>query len=275
MLSVTLNNGVTIPQLGFGTWQVPPESARDRVLEALEVGYRHIDTAQMYGNEAGVGQAVADSGIARDEVFLTTKLNNTNHTPEKVASSIDESLEKLQVDAVDLFLIHWPLPTTEFDYVETWKAMEQVLADGKARAVGLSNFQPAHVERVLAQGSVVPAANQIEIHPYFVQDELRRVNADAGIATEAWSPLAQGEVLTDEMLTSLAEKTGRTVAQIVIRWHLQRGDIVFPKASNRDRIAQNFDVFDFELSEDDMVSITELDQGRRIGPDPDTFAHLG
>lgn len=269
--TLTLNNGVQIPQFGYGTWQVPPETAQDRVAEALDIGYRHIDTAQMYGNEAGVGAAVAASGLARDEVFVTTKLNNNRHDPAVVAQSLDESLEKLQLDQVDLFLIHWPLPTIDIDFVDTWRAMEEVYAAGKARAIGVSNFQPSHLRRLVQETTVVPAVNQVEIHPYFAQDELRAVNAERGIATEAWSPLAQGQVFEDPALQAIATATGRSVSQVVLRWHLQRGDIVFPKASSVERLQQNFDVFDFELSDADMSAISALDEGRRIGPDPDTM----
>ncbi|MFS0884894.1 aldo/keto reductase [Aeromicrobium sp. 179-A 4D2 NHS] len=270
--TLTLNNGVQIPQFGYGTWQVPPETAQDRVAEALEIGYRHIDTAQMYGNEAGVGAAIAASGLARDEVFVTTKLNNNRHDPAVVAKALDESLEKLQLDQVDLFLIHWPLPTIDIDFVDTWKAMEEAYSAGKARAIGVSNFQSSHLRRVVQEATVVPAVNQIEVHPYFTQDDLRAVNAEHGVATEAWSPLAQGQVFEDPALQAIATSTGRSVSQVVLRWHLQRGDIVFPKASSVERLKQNFDVFDFELSDADMGAISALDAGRRIGPDPDEMA---
>ncbi len=268
----TLNNGVEIPQLGYGTWQVPAESAADRVAEALEAGYRHIDTAQMYGNEDGVGRALAASGLARDEFFVTTKLNNNQHDPAAVGPSLDESLEKLGLDRVDLFLVHWPLPTIEIDFVDTWRAMEEVYAAGRARAIGVSNFQPSHLRRLVAETTVVPAANQVEVHPYFTQDEVRGVNAELGIVTEAWSPLAQGQVFEDRALAAIAQGIGRSISQVVLRWALQRGDVVFPKASSVERVRENFDVLDFELSDADMASISALDEGRRIGPDPDTFA---
>lgn len=270
--TLSLNNGVQIPQFGYGTWQVPPETAQDRVAEALEIGYRHIDTAQMYGNEAGVGAAIAASGLPRDEVFVTTKLNNNRHDPAVVAQALDESLEKLQLDQVDLFLIHWPLPTIDIDFVDTWKAMEEVYAAGKARAIGVSNFQPHHLRRVVQEGTVVPAVNQIEAHPYFNQADVRAVNAEHGVATEAWSPLAQGQVFDDPALQAIATSTGRSVSHVVLRWHLQRGDIVFPKASSVERLRENFDLFDFELSAADMGAIEALDAGRRIGPDPDAMA---
>jgi len=266
---ITLDDGVQIPQLGFGTWQIPPAEARDRVAEALEVGYRHIDTAQMYGNEAGVGEAIAASGLARDEVFVTTKLNNNRHAPEQVGPALDASLERLGLEQVDLFLIHWPLPMIEIDYVDTWRAMTEVLADGRARAIGVSNFQPTHLRRIIDATGVVPAVNQIEVHPYFAQDDLREFGASLSIATEAWSPLAQGQVFDDERLAVIAERVGRSVSQVVLRWAIQRGDIVFPKASSVPRIAENFALFDFELSDEDMAAISALDEGRRIGAHPD------
>lgn len=266
---ITLDDGVQIPQLGFGTWQIPPAEARDRVAEALEVGYRHIDTAQMYGNEAGVGEAIAASGLARDEVFVTTKLNNNRHAPEQVGPALDASLERLGLEQVDMFLIHWPLPMIEIDYVDTWRAMTEVLADGRARAIGVSNFQPTHLRRIIDATGVVPAVNQIEVHPYFAQDDLREFGASLSIATEAWSPLAQGQVFDDERLAVIAERVGRSVSQVVLRWAIQRGDIVFPKASSVPRIAENFALFDFELSDEDMAAISALDEGRRIGAHPD------
>lgn len=269
--TVTLNNGVQIPQLGFGTWQVSSADAEKLVAHALEAGYRHIDTAQMYGNEEGVGAAIAASGIDRSEIFVTSKLNNNKHDPAAAVASFDESLAKLGLEQLDLFLIHWPLPTTDLDFVDTWRALEQLYADGKVRAIGVSNFQANHLRRLKTEATVVPAVNQIEVHPYFAQEELRGVNAELGIATEAWSPLAQGEVFADQALSALAEKLGRPVSQLVLRWHLDRGDIVFPKASSPERIAENFDLFDFDLDEADLASISALDSGRRIGPDPDTF----
>lgn len=270
---ITLNNGVTIPQLGFGVFQVPPESTRDAVLTAFEAGYRHIDTAQMYGNEKGVGDAVAASGLPRDEVFVTTKLNNNNHAPERALASIDRSLEELGLEHVDLFLVHWPLATVS-DVVETWRAMEEIYRSGKARSIGVSNFQPHHLRRVLDATSVAPAVNQVEVHPYLRQDEVRAFDSDHGIATEAWSPIAQGLVLDDPVIERVAAGVGRTPAQVVLRWHVQRGDIVFPKSVTPERVRENFALFDFELSEVDMASIDALDRGQRTGPDPDTFAYL-
>lgn len=268
---VSLGPDVSIPQFGYGTWQVPPETTRDRVAEALDLGYRHIDTAQMYGNEVGVGRAIAQSGLDRGEVFVTTKLNNNRHAPDDVAPALRESLERLGLDQVDLFLIHWPLPTIDIDYVDTWRAMEEVHADGLARAIGLSNFQLAHLRRILAEASIAPAVNQIEIHPYFPQDDLRAFHAESGIATEAWSPLAQGRVFDDAALAEVAARVGRPVAQVVLRWAIQRGDIVFPKASSVERLRENLDIFDFELSDADMAAVSDRDASMRIGPDPDTF----
>lgn len=269
--NVTLNNGVEIPQFGLGTWQIDPAETRERVLEALELGYRHIDTAQMYRNEQGVGDGLADSGLGSDEVFITTKLHNVSHDPEVALKSLDESLEKLRRDSVDLFLIHWPLPMASIDFVDTWHALEEAYRAGKARAIGVSNFQANHLRRLVDGSDIVPAVNQIEVHPYFVQDELRAVNAELGILTEAWSPLAQGQVFDDAAVSALATEVGKSEAQVVLRWHIQRGDVIFPKASSKDRLAQNLDIFDFELSEADLGTLTALDRNHRIGPDPDSF----
>jgi 2,5-diketo-D-gluconate reductase A len=268
--NIRLNNAVEIPQFGFGVFQVPPEQTAQAVLQAFEAGYRHIDTAQMYRNEEGVGQAVAESGLPRDEVFITTKLNNNGHGYESAISALDESLKKLQLDYVDLYLIHWPLPHLN-RYVETWKGFEKLLADGKARSIGVSNFQPAHLDRLAAETDTVPAVNQIELHPRLTQVELRKYHEAHGIATEAWSPIAKGEVLGDPVITSLAEKYGRTPAQVVLRWHVQIGNIVFPKTVNPDRMRENINVFDFELAADDVASIESLNTNYRTGPDPDTF----
>jgi 2,5-diketo-D-gluconate reductase A len=271
---VTLDNGVEIPQLGFGVFQVPSGQTKEATLSALDVGYRHIDTAEMYGNEAEVGEAVRASGIDRAEIFVTSKLNNGFHRPEQVATAFGGTFDALDLGYVDLFLIHWPLPTIDVDYVETWKAMERLLDGGAVRAIGVSNFQVAHLERLLDETTVVPAVNQIEIHPYLVQDELRMFDRAHGIATEAWSPIAQGRVLDDPTITAIAADIGRTAAQVVLRWHVQRGEIVFPKSVTRSRVEENFAIFDFELSDEQVAAITALNRDERIGPDPDTFDYV-
>lgn len=271
--TVTLNNGVVIPQLGFGVFQVPPEETKDAVLMAFDVGYRHIDTAQMYKNEAGVGAALAASGLPRDEVFVTSKLNNGYLTHGPALDAFDRTLEALGSDHVDLFLIHWPLPTVA-DYVDRWRTLEEIYASGRARAIGVSNFQPAHLRRLQAETTVTPAVNQVEVHPYLRQDEVRSFDREQGIATEAWSPIAQGKVLDDPVLVRIAENHGRTPAQVTLKWHLQRGDIVFPKSVTRSRVEENFALFDFTLSDMEMADIDDLDRGERTGPDPDVFAYV-
>ena len=268
---ITLNSATSIPQLGFGVFQVPQQQTSDVVGEALRVGYRHIDTAAMYRNEEGVGAAVAESGLPRDEIFVTTKLNNNAHGRDRALRAFDESLSRLGMDFVDLYLIHWPLPAQD-RYIETWQALTELHGDGRARAIGVSNFQPAHLRRIVDATGVVPAVNQIELHPYLTQGELRSVHAELGIATESWSPLAKGgELLNDRTITAIAEKYGRTPAQVVIRWHLQLGCVVIPKSVTPSRMSENFDVFDFELADDDVQSISELDHDGRTGPDPDRF----
>lgn len=269
--NITLNNGVEIPQLGFGVYLVPPEDTKETVLSAFEVGYRHIDTAQMYGNEAGVGQAFAESGLARDEVFITSKLNNTFHAHDDALREIDGTLERLGVDQVDLFLIHWPMPGIDIDYVETWKAMEEIYVAGKARAIGVSNFLSHHLRRLDDETDIVPAANQIEIHPYLQQQDVRATSAELGIAVEAWSPIAQGQILDEAVVLAVADEVGRTAAQVVLRWHVQRGDIVFPKSMSRERMVENFGLFDFELDQSQIDRITGLERDGRVGPDPETF----
>ncbi len=269
--NITLNNGVEIPQLGFGVYLVPPEDTKETVLSAFEVGYRHIDTAQMYGNEAGVGQAFAESGLARDDVFITSKLNNTFHAHDDALREIDGTLERLGVDQVDLFLIHWPMPGIDIDYVETWKAMEEIYVAGKARAIGVSNFLSHHLRRLDDETDIVPAANQIEIHPYLQQQDVRATSAELGIAVEAWSPIAQGQILDDAVVLAVADEVGRTAAQVVLRWHVQRGDIVFPKSMSRERMVENFGLFDFELDQSQIDRITGLERDGRVGPDPETF----
>jgi 2,5-diketo-D-gluconate reductase A len=271
--TITLNNGVEIPQLGFGVFQIPPEDTREATATALEVGYRHIDTAEMYGNEEGVGQAVRDSGIPRDQLFVTSKLNNGFHAREDALAAFDQTLATLDIDYLDLFLIHWPLPGVG-DFVETWKAMETMYEGGKVRAIGVSNFQQHHLNRLLAETTVIPAVNQIEIHPYLTQDALRAFDAEHEIATEAWSPIAQGKVLSDPVIERIARRVEQTPAQVVLRWHIQRGDIVFPKSVTRERVEANFALFDFELDDADMGDISALNKDERTGPDPDQFNYV-
>jgi 2,5-diketo-D-gluconate reductase A len=271
--SITLNNGLRIPQLGFGVYQVDPAETRDATLAALEVGYRHIDTAEMYGNEKGVGEAVRDSGLEREDVFVTSKLNNGFHAYDDALKAFDQTLEDLGFDYLDLFLVHWPLPGVG-DFVETWKAMEAIYASGRARSIGVSNFQTAHLGRLAAETTVTPAVNQIEVHPYLTNEEVRAYDAEHGIATEAWSPIAQGKVLDDATIVRIAERLERTPAQVTLRWHVQRGDIVFPKSVTRSRVEENFAIFDFELTDTDMVDISALNRDERTGPDPDTFNYV-
>ncbi len=267
---ITLNNGVTIPQLGFGMFKVPPDEAFDTARTAIEVGYRHLDTAQMYGNEAGVGAAVRGSGLPREDFFVTSKLNNGYHDPDDALTAFEQSLATLDIGYLDLFLIHWPLPKVG-DFLDTWHAMETIYSSGKVRAIGVSNFEPDHLQRVLDGADVVPAVNQVEIHPYLIQQELRAFNEQHGIATEAWSPIARGKVLDDPAVRRVAEEVGQAPSQVVLRWHIQRGDIVFPKSSHRDRMVENFDIFGFSLDPDQMDAITALDRGERTGPHPDVF----
>ena len=273
--SIQLNDGVEIPQLGFGTYQIEPHDAVDATLEAIDVGYRHIDTAQMYGNEAEVGQAVRKSGIDRGEFFVTSTLNNGFHDPERAIRAFDETIERLDIDYLDLFLIHWPLPTIDVDYVDTRKAMEQMRASGKVRSIGVSNFEIDHLQRLYDETDTVPVVNQIEVHPYFTQTALRGFNRNHDIVTEAWSPIAQGDILDEPALTDLGDRYGKSPAQVVLRWHIQRGDVVFPKTVTPDRMRENFEIFDFELDADDMMSIDALAKGDgRRGPDPATFDYI-
>jgi 2,5-diketo-D-gluconate reductase A len=266
---IQLLDGTSIPQLGFGTYLVT-DGATDVVSAALEVGYRHLDTAQMYGNEADVGEAIRRSGIDRDELYVTSKLDNGNRTHDAAMSSFDDTMDRLGLDELDLFLIHWPLPNVA-DYVERWRTMEAIRATGRVRSIGVSNFTVGQLRDVLEATDTVPVVNQIEIHPYLVQHELREFHAEHGIGTEAWSPIGRGRVLDDPAIVEIADRVHRTPAQVVLRWHLQRGDIVFPKTTSPDRMRENIAVFDFELDEDAMTAITALDRDYRTGPDPETF----
>jgi 2,5-diketo-D-gluconate reductase A len=265
---VTLNNGVRMPQLGFGVFQVGDDEATAAVATALDCGYRSIDTAALYGNEHGVGVAVRASGIPREELFVTTKLWNADHGADRVRPAFERSLDKLGLDYVDLYLVHWPVPSKDL-YVETWRAFERLHADGRVRAIGVSNFTAAQLRRLLHETDVVPAVNQIELHPGFQQPELRDLHREQGIVTEAWSPLGQGAALRSPVITRLADRYGRTPAQVVLRWHLELGNVVIPKSVTPARIRENIAVFDFRLSSEDVREIAGLETGRRIGPDPD------
>ena len=266
--TLTFNDGHTIPQLGFGVFRVDPDETERIVTDALEVGYRHIDTAEMYRNEEGVGAAVRESGLKREEIFVTSKLNNSFHAHDAAMKAFDETLATLDIGYLDLFLIHWPLPAVG-DFVETWKAMIEMQATGKVRAIGVSNFQPAHIRRLLDQTDHIPSVNQIEVHPYLTQDDVRAFDFDNEIATEAWSPIAQGEVLGDPVLVAIADRLGKSPAQVTLRWHIQRGDIVFPKSINAKRMVENFEIFDFQLTPEDVAAISALNRNERTGPDPD------
>ncbi|MFU8854215.1 aldo/keto reductase [Micromonospora sp. SL1-18] len=271
---IALNDGNMIPQLGFGVFQIEPKDTARAVGEALEVGYRHIDTAEMYGNEAEVGQAIRATGLDRDVVFVTSKLDNGFHRPDDARKAFESTLQALKFDYLDLFLIHWPLPTRySGDFVSTWKVLEELQRDGRAKSIGVSNFQVPHLERLAAEAEVTPAVNQVEVHPYFGNEEVRAYGAAHNILTEGWSPLARGRVLGDPTIIDIAEEVGRTPAQVVLRWHVQRGDIVFPKSTTPQRVEENFQIFDFELDDATMDRINGLDQGDagRQGPNPDTF----
>jgi 2,5-diketo-D-gluconate reductase A len=276
--AIKLNNGRAIPQLGFGVFQIDPQDTGEAVSEALRVGYRHIDTAEMYRNEAGVGDAIRASGLDRADVFVTSKLSNASHRPDDARRAFHRTLTELGLDYVDLFLIHWPLPTLYGgDFVSTWRVLEEFHADGNARSIGVSNFQVEHLERLVAANcDVVPAVNQIELHPLFTNERVRAYCVEHDIAIEAWSPLAQGKVLDHPAITAIADKIDRTPAQVVLRWHIQRGNIVFPKSTTPARIAENFEVFDFQLDRDAVALIDAIAQGEpgRIGANPDTFAFI-
>jgi len=274
---ITLNDGNTIPQLGFGVFQIEAGDTARAVGEAFEIGYRHIDTAEMYGNEKEVGEAIRTSGLDRGDVYVTSKLNNSFHEPDVAREAFDTTLSELGFDYVDLFLIHWPLPTLyDGDFVSTWKVLEEFHRDGRARSIGVSNFQIEHLRSLAAETDTVPAVNQIEVHPYLTNDVVRGYGLEHGIATEAWSPIAQGGVLEDQTIVRIADKVGKTPAQVVLRWHIQRGDIVFPKSVTPSRMKENFELFDFELDPADVGEISTLDRGEdgRTGPNPDTFAYV-
>ncbi len=267
---ISLRDGEQIPQLGFGVFLVPPAETMEVVLHALSTGYRHIDTAAAYRNEAEVGQAIRSSGLERSDVFVTTKCFNDDHSYEQATRALHASLERLEMSHVDLYLIHWPVPSHD-KYVETWKAFIDMRAEGLVRSIGVSNFQPTHLERIIRETGETPVINQIELHPYFQQRGLRHEHEQLGIVTEAWSPLARGKLLGDPVIAEIAEAHAKTAGQVVLRWHLQLGNVVFPKSVTPSRIEENFNVFDFELSAAEMEAIDELDAGDRIGPDPNTF----
>jgi len=268
--AVTLHDGVEIPQLGFGVFQVPPEDTQETVEEALAVGYRHIDTAGAYRNERGVGDAIEATGIAREDVFVTTKLWNSQQGYDSTLEAFGKSLRRLGTEYVDLYLIHWPVPT-EDRYLDTWRAFERLKEEGRIRSIGVSNFRVEDLERLKLEAEQLPTVNQIELHPNLQQAELRAWHHDNGVATEAWSPLAQGAMLNDGTIEAIAADHGRTPAQVVLRWHIQLGNVVIPKSVTPERIRENFELFDFELGEDEMAAIERLDSGERIGPDPSTF----
>jgi 2,5-diketo-D-gluconate reductase A len=276
--TVALGDGVRIPQLGFGVYKVAPDETAAAVRAALEIGYRHVDTATMYGNEKGVARGIREAGVDRADVFITSKLDNRSHEPDAARTAFDETLAALETDFVDLYLIHWPLPTRYGgDFVSTWRTLEEFAADGRARSIGVSNFQIDHVQRLAAEADTVPSVNQVEAHPYFTNAAVRDYCHRNGIAFEAWSPLARGKVLGDPAVRRVADAIGRSPAQVVLRWHLQRGDVVIPKSVTRNRIAENFAVFDFELTDADMAAIDALDAGEagRVGSHPDTMDVLG
>ena len=274
---ISLNNGQTIPQLGFGVFQIDPDETAGAVEQALQVGYRHIDTAEMYQNEAGVGEGLRASGLDRSEVFVTSKLNNGYHAPDDARRAFDDTLAALGTDYVDLFLIHWPLPGLyDGDFVSTWQTLEEFYREGRARSIGVSNFQVHHLRRLASESTVVPAVNQIEVHPYITNEEVRAYCREHRIAVEAWSPIAQGGVLEDPTILTIADRVGKSAAQVTLRWHIQRGDIIFPKSTTPARIRENFELFDFELTDADLSAISALDKGEagRTGPNPDQFNYV-
>jgi diketogulonate reductase-like aldo/keto reductase len=268
---LTLHDGVEMPQLGFGVFQIPPEETQERVEEALAAGYRHVDTAAAYRNEAGVGAAIAAGGVRREDVFVTTKLWNSEQGYDSTLRAFEKSIERLGTGHVDLYLIHWPLPSRDL-FLDTWRAFERIKEEGGARSIGVSNFRVEDLERVEAEAEQRPTVNQIELHPRLQQAELRAWHDEHYVATEAWSPLAQGDVLEDGTIETIAAHHERTPAQVILRWHLQIGNVVIPKSVTPERIRENFELFDFALSEDDMAAIERLDAGARVGPDPGTFS---
>ena len=276
--TIELNDGGRIPQLGFGVFQIKPEETAAAVKRALDIGYRHIDTAEMYGNEKEVGQGIRDAGLDRADVFVTSKLNNGFHRPDDARRAFGKTLQALDSEYVDLFLIHWPLPTLYGgDFVSTWKVLEEFAKDGRARSIGVSNFQPAHLDRLADETDTVPSVNQIEVHPYFTNERVRAHGHQLGIVTEAWSPIAQGKVLDDPAINRIANARGKSAAQVVLRWHIQRGDITIPRTVHRARMEENHNIFDFELTPEHIATIDALDEGAdgRIGPNPDTFDWAG
>jgi 2,5-diketo-D-gluconate reductase A len=270
--SLTLNNGVQMPQVGFGVFLIPAEETKAAVTTALECGYRHIDTAKIYGNESAVGEAIAESGIDRSEIFVTTKCWNADQGFDSARRAFDASLKRLGLDNLDLYLIHWPAPSRDL-YVDTWRAFEELYTEGRVRAIGVSNFQPAHLQRLFDETETVPAINQIELHPWLQQSELRAFHREHGIVTEAWSPLATGgDFLDNPVIGAIAKKHDITPAQVILRWHLDLGNVIIPKSVNRDRMASNLDLFDISLDDEDTAQIAELDAGQRVGDDPDTLS---
>jgi 2,5-diketo-D-gluconate reductase A len=275
---ITLNDGNHIPQLGFGVFKIPPEETAAAVRAAVEVGYRHIDTAQGYGNEREVAQGIRDAGLDRAEVFITSKLGNAVHRPEDARRAFEGTLERLGSDYVDLFLIHWPLPTRyDGDYVSTWNTLEEFKADGRARSIGVSNFAIHHLQELARETATTPAVNQIEVHPYFTNDAVRAYDTEHDIVTEAWSPIARGTVLREPTVLRVARAAGVHPAQVVLRWHIERGDVVFPKTVDPRRMRENFEIFDFEITDEELEALGELDRGAggRTGPDPETFDRIG
>ena len=268
---IKLNSGTSIPQLGFGVFQIGPDDTAEAVRTAFAAGYRHIDTAQMYGNEAEVGEAIASSGIRRDELWITTKCDNSRHGYDDAQTALDESLQKLGLDRVDLYLIHWPLPGKDL-YVETWKGLEKAHSDGRATAIGVSNFTDEHLDRLARETDTVPAVNQIELHPHMQQMAMRSYDERHGIATEAWSPIGQGkDVLEESVIVDIAQKHDKSPAQVVLRWHIQLGTVIFPKSVTPERVRENMAIFDFDLTAEEMESIAGLEKAERLGPDPDKF----